>query len=303
MCRTKILSLASAALAFGIAHGSYAQQAGVSVGAQAAGDGFFEGINVGFGAAGRNGFFNNGGAAMPQFGGFNQGAGAGFGFGLNFPGGNGFVGIGGAQGSTRSISSGAASLTMMDGVPGSIAAVTQVPFVIGFTPVVGGLGGGIGGGAAGGIGGFGPGGQFGPMASQQASQGPSLLGERLDRIQQAGGLKSGGSGSLPSAAIPHDKLTVNRDDPAIAKLAAAQQSSAGQPAASIAQIRKQQSADDKAQSQEIQSLLDQGQKAQAAGKPRVARIFYQQAISRASGPLKEQAEAALRSLGDATGSR
>src|SRR5262245_58948224 len=189
MSRIKVLSLASAVCVFGIAHCTSAQQAGVGAGAQAAGDSFFEGINVGLGAAGRNGFFNNGGAVMPQFGGFNQAAGAGFGFGLNFPGGNGFIGIGGAQGSTRTISSGAASLTMMDGVPGSIAAVTQVPFVIGFTPVVGGLGRGIGGAAVGGVGGFGPGGQFGPTAMQQVSQGPSLLDERLDRIQQ-GGLKS-----------------------------------------------------------------------------------------------------------------
>src|SRR5262249_12012024 len=82
------------------------------------------------------------------------------------PGINGFAGLSASQGSTRTFSSGAASLTMMDGVPGSIAAVTQVPFVIGFTPVVGGLGGGIGGGGVGGIGGFGPGGQLGPAAWQ-----------------------------------------------------------------------------------------------------------------------------------------
>jgi len=302
MCRTKLISLASA-FVLGVAHFASAQQANVGVSAQGAGDSFFEGINVGFGAAGRNWFFNNGGAAMPQFGGFNQAAGAGFGFGLNFPGGNGFFGITGAQGSTRSISSGAASLTMMDGVPGSIAAVTQVPFVIGFTPVVGGLGGGIGGGAVGGVGGFGPGGQFGPTAMQQISQGPSLLDERLNRIQQTGGLKSGGSSGSSSAIASHHEPIANRDDSTTAKLAAARQSSAGQPAASIAQIRKQQSADDTAHSQEIQSLLDQGQKAQAAGKLRVARIFYQQAASRASGPLKEQAEAALRSLGDTAGSR
>jgi len=290
MCRTKVLSLASA-FVFAIAHGACAQQAGVGVGAQGAGDNFFEGINVGFG-----------GAAMPQFGGFNPAAGAGLGFGLNFPGGNGFIGIGGAQGSTRSITSGAASLTMMDGVPGSIAAVTQVPFVIGFTPVVGGLGGGIGGGAVGGVGGFGPGGQFGPMASQQVSQGPSLLDERLDRIKQ-GGLKSAGSGGSPSAIASQREPNANRDDSTATNLAAARQSSAGRPAPSIAQIRNQQSTDDKAQSQEIQSLLDQGKKAQAAGKPRVARIFYQQAANRANGPLKEQAEAALRSLGDTGASR
>jgi hypothetical protein len=177
-----------------------------------------------------------------------------------------------------------------------------VPFVIGITPVVGGLDGGIGGAAVGGVGGFGPGGQFGPTATQQVSQGPSLLDERLNRIQQTGGLKSGGSGSQ-SAIISHREPIANRDDSTATKLAAARQSSAGQPATSIAQIRKQQSADDNAKTQEIQSLLDQGQKAQAAGKPRVARIFYQQASSRASGPLKEQAEAALHSLGDTASSR
>jgi hypothetical protein len=282
MDRIKLLSIATAfVLASGFLRPADAQQAGVGVGLQGAGDSFFQGAG---------------------FGGFNQPAGANFGFGLNFPGGNGFLGLSGVQGSTRTISSGGASLTMMDGVPGSIAAVTQVPFVIGFTPVVGGLGGGIGGGAIGGVGGFGPGGQFGPTAVQQAF-GPSLLNERLDRIQQTGGVKSGGSGGLPSATVSHSEPTVNRDDSTTAKLAAARQSSAGQPAASIAQIRKQQSSDDKAQSQEIQSLLDQGQKAQAAGKPQVARIYYQQAASRASGPLKQQAEAALRSLGDTAGAR
>jgi hypothetical protein len=302
MCCTNLISLASA-FVLGVAHFAFAQQASVGLPAQGAGDSFFEGGGVGFAAAGRNWFLNNGGAAMPQFGGFNQGAGGGFGFGLNFPGGNGFFGIGGAQGSTRSISSGAASLTMMDGVPGSIAAVTQVPFVIGITPVVGGLGGGIGGAAVGGIGGFGPGGQFGPTAMQQVSQGPSLLDERLNRIQQAGGLKSGGSVGLPSAVISHNGPIAGSDDSTTAKLAGARQSSAGQPAASIADIRKQQSADDNAKTQDIQSLLNQGQKAQAAGKPRVARIFYQQAANRATGSLKEQAEAALRSLGDTSSSR
>jgi hypothetical protein len=128
------------------------------------------------------------------------------------------------------------------------------------------------------------------------------LDERLDRIRQTGGIKSGGSDGASSLVSPGEQAA-SHDDSNLAKVAAARQSSAGQPAASIAQIRKQQLADSQAATKEIQSLLEQGQKAQAAGKPRVARIYYEQAARRASGELKEQAEAALRSLGDSGNSR
>ena len=41
------------------------------------------------------------------------------------------------------------------------------------------------------------------VGMQQISQGPSLLDERLNRIQQTGGLKSGGSSGSSSAIASH----------------------------------------------------------------------------------------------------
>lgn len=287
-----------------------AQQVTVGTTMNGVSDGFFEGVGVGFGASGKNWFFNNGGGVAPPFGGLDSGAGANFGFGFGFPGGNGFFNVGAAQGSSRGLSSTSASVTTIDGGQGYIAAVTQQPFVIGIVPVVGGTGAPI----IGGFGGMG-GGQFGVVGPQAIGPSQTALEEKLARIQdgalQYSALPYGAGGNSTAAAskpaqaalqpVNHDVLAAN--DPTAAKLAAAKQSSAGNPSASIAVIRQQQLDEEEAAAKETESLLDQGRKAQASGKIALARIYYQQANRRATGTLKQQVQEALHSLGDQPNTR
>jgi hypothetical protein len=242
----------------------YAQQTTVTTPMQGASDGFFENI----------------------------GGGAGLGFGFKLPGGSGFVNAAAAQGSSRSLSSMAPSVTVMNGGQGFFADVTQQPFVLGVVPVVGGWSPMIGA-------------QYGLDQSNASppSKGPTMLDERLSRIRESGGFKF--SPGRYSATDQTQRMDDNRaaNDAAGAKPAMASRSSAEQPAASIAQIRQQQNETDDATVREIRDLLEQGRSAQAAGKLGVARIYYQQALKRASGDLKDEVQAALRSLGDSKRSR
>jgi hypothetical protein len=80
------------------------------------------------------------------------------------------------------------------------------------------------------------------------------------------------------------------------QLAAARQDPAGQPAASIAEIRAQQAAEERAAVNELQAILAQAKEAQSLGKPNVARIYYQQLSRRAHGELKQEALDALKEL-------
>ncbi len=289
--------LASAVLIAAWSAPTSAQQTTVTAPMHGVNDGFFEGVGVGFNASGRNWFFNGIGPAPAPFGNANPGAGANLGFGFGFPGGNAQFNFGAGQGSSTGFSSVSPSVTSIDGTTGYIANVTQIPFVIGLVPVVGGVGGGVGGGLNG------VAGQFGPSAIPPIAQSPSLLDERLARLN--GGelqlARHGGGGGAPAVAkinppAKHEAVAAN--DPAAIKLAQAQQSTAGTPATSIAALREQQRAEDEAAAAEIRTLLDEGRAAQAAGKIGAARLDYRQAAQRASGDLKREAEEALRSLGD-----
>ncbi len=66
---------------------------------------------------------------------------------------------------------------------------------------------------------------------------------------------------------------------------------------SIAAMRAQQSAEDSAQQAEAARLLEQAREVEAAGKPGVAKIYYQMAARRATGALKNEALAELQRLG------
>ena len=101
-------------------------------------DSFYEyiGTSWGFAQSGRNGgfFFNNGGfGPPPPFGGY-DGSGSTFGFG-----GKGFrFNMIAAQGSSRSYTATAPSVTMIPGTYGSVQQMGFRPFVTGIVPIVGG---------------------------------------------------------------------------------------------------------------------------------------------------------------------
>jgi hypothetical protein len=66
---------------------------------------------------------------------------------------------------------------------------------------------------------------------------------------------------------------------------------------SVATMRAQQAAEDSALQAEAAQLLAQAREVEAAGKPGVAKIYYQMAARRATGSLKNEALAELQRLG------
>ena len=103
------------------------------------GSNYFESNTMGWSLQGRNWFanFGDGGPLLPPLGGATGGGGLSGGVGFAGGGVRGTLGFNFAQGSSQSINSTTASVTTMDGYPGSISAGVVRPFVVGFTPVVG----------------------------------------------------------------------------------------------------------------------------------------------------------------------
>ncbi len=262
------------------------------------GDSFFEKVGVGFGfsipAPGGNiNFTNVGGVATPLGLGNNAG-GASFGSAVKTPLGTAFFGLSAAQGSAdSSMVSQGGSLTVINGGTGFVSDTSQRPFVTSVIPVVGDNDAGPGDGVE--I-------VSSPLSAFNAN--PSVLGERLGRLNS--GDKGGPRGGAPRVAVPNlmgraSSLSTARGpapaaDPFQRKLAAAAGNSAGQPAASVSEIRAQLAAEDAAALAEWKDALDRAQQALDAGKPNVARNYYQQVIRHASGPLKQQAIDGLRAI-------
>lgn len=116
-----------------------AQMIHTGVPLESARSGYFEQSGVQWSLRGPNFFANSGGGVVPPFGSSGQGFGSGAGVGFGLGGGiGGSINFNMAQGSSRSISSGSASVTTLDGYPGSISSQTIRPFVTGVTPVIGG---------------------------------------------------------------------------------------------------------------------------------------------------------------------
>src|SRR5262245_12837964 len=142
---------------------AFGQQVNVGTPFNAAGSSFFEQIGVGWGIRG-NGWFANfpGPAPAPPFGGFDPNAGANFGF----AGPNGFLNFTAGQGANTTFTGQAPSVTVMNGATGFFSDTVQRPFVTGLIPVVGGF-------------------PVAPPLGPVSSPGPSVLDERLQRLQAA----------------------------------------------------------------------------------------------------------------------
>ena len=65
---------------------------------------------------------------------------------------------------------------------------------------------------------------------------------------------------------------------------------------SLAEIRRQQAAEDAVAEAEVRQIIDQGRAYEAAGKPGLAKIQYRMAARRAKGELQQQALANLQRL-------
>ncbi len=280
---------------------------------QSGGDGFFENVGVGFGfnipgasaTGGRSaivgltpqGAFNPGrinfgqggaGAALPPFGGFTPGNGSSFGFTINSGRGSATFGLTADQGSSRSLVSQSASVTVMNGGTGFISDSSLRPFVTGVVPVVGGFAGTAE-----------PQFTMPGVAPPVSGFGSSALGERLQRLGETPGPRSGGA----AAATSHrgeDQAAAAPADPITRDLVTARQSSAGRPSAGVAEIRAEQAAADEAAEAELRQILARADEAMSLGKPNVARIYYQQLARKATGSLKQQALDGLKATDSKT---
>jgi hypothetical protein len=208
------------------------------------------------------------------------------------------------QGSNRSHTVTAPTIVIPNGGSGYLFSGSMVPFVTGVIPVVGNA----------------PMGPMMPVVPQaQMPQAQSLvspLAERVARLQQeqqaaeqAAADAAPAAGLNPAPAVPaRDEAPLvlrggrNPDGPANSRPAtsgSAASSSANHGDISVAEIRRQQAQQDAARQEEIQVRIEKARGYEEAGKPGLAKIYYQQAASRADGELKRQLLDKLRSLGDA----
>lgn len=252
------VALAGAALVVFAAGTAEAQQTNVGAPFNSVGHSFYENIGVNWGARGPGWFFNfGGGGAAPPFGGFDPNGGANFGFGF----GNGNVGGGfnftAGQGANSTFVSQTPSVTIPNGGNGMFIDGTFRPFVTSVTPVVG----------------------------MTDNSDPSPLRERLRRLK-AGEVQVQSPGDEP------------KSEPAVGGGGGggARGSSAERGAPSVAALKAQAAAAQQSEDTELAALLEKAKGAEAAGKPSVARIYYQMAARRATGDQQREILTHLQSL-------
>jgi hypothetical protein len=281
----------------------YAQQVQLTSPLQTINDSFYEnfgfgGINMGRGGPGGGWFLNTGPASStpPPFGGYDPAADARFGMQFGGPFGLGFNMLAG-QGSTRSNTVTAPTIVIPNGGTGSIFSGSIRPFVTGVIPVVGNA----------------PYGPMMPMMPMAPQPSISPLAQRVAQLQQQQAATQAAAGAAPALAPAVPPALPARDaDPLVIKggqveaqadrpaaPAAASDSTANHGDLSVAEIRRQQAEQDSARLEEIQVRVEKAKGLEEAGKPGLAKIYYQQAATRADGELKKQLLEKIRSLGEA----
>jgi hypothetical protein len=292
--------------AFGQGPSAHAQQVQLTSPFQTINDSFYEnfgfgGINMGRSGPGGGWFFNTGPATStpPPFGRYDPAADARFGMQFGGPFGFGFNLLAG-QGSTRSNTVTAPTIVIPNGGSGYLFSGSIRPFVTGVIPVVGNA----------------PYGPMMPVVPQpQSSLNP--LADRLAQLQQqqAAGQAAANAAQPPAPGVPPAPALPARDEAplvvkgdqvganAAAKRPAVSASAPGSTAnhgdLSVAEIRRQQASQYAAQLEEVQVRIEKARGLEEAGKPGLAKIYYQQAATRADGELKKQLLEKIRSLGEA----
>ena len=297
-----IIAVVVAGLSIRAETGSHAQQVQLTSPYQTMSDSFYEnfgfgGINMGRSGPGGGWYFNTGpaGSTPPQFGGYDPGADARFGMRFGGPLGFGFNMLAG-QGSSRSNTVTAPTIVMPNGGSGSLFSGSIRPFVTGVVPIVGNA----------------PAVPMMPIAPQYSV---SPLAQRLAQLQQQPATQAGaGADRDPVPVAPPPRPAADDAGPLVIKGGQVQgDPEAGRPAAaaasgdstanhgdlSVAEIRRQQAAEEAARLEEIQVRIEKAKGLEEAGKPGQAKIYYQQAATRADGELKQQLLDKIRSLAEA----
>jgi hypothetical protein len=277
---------------FNTASSSFFERQGVNFGFNIRGGGNVVGIGPD-GQPTPNGdiqFRQNGfGATQPAFGGAQPGAGLQSGFAINGNGGSAFFGFDFSQGSNTTNVSQSPSVVVPNGGIGFMSDTTQRPFVISLIPVVG-------------NGGY-PLPVMSPFNLPYGAQGQLPRGgpSRLQHALSSGALDLSRRPTRRERETKEALNELNRarqraSNPVQNKIAAAARSSAGQPAASVAEIRRQQAAVAATQQNEALSYLSRGQQAERDGKSGVAKIYYKMGLRRASGDVKARLQSKIDTL-------
>lgn len=277
------------------------QQATIATPYHSVGDSFFENIGIGWGFRTKGIHVQFGGPtlAAPQFGGFDPGAGANLGFGFGRGGTAGFVNANAAQGSRRSLVSQTPSITVTDGVPGYLAVGSVRPFVISYVPVVGGF----------------------PtipavflpeppapiMPPSSSGVGADAVRDALHRVKEGRSAEPAVANEARGPAAPRvlepgpDRLPALAEpasppESLVRRLIAAQESSAGRPAPSVAEARRLRAAEEAAREAEAQVAFERGLAAQEAGNLGAAKVYFRMAARHAGEELRRQIRQRLETL-------
>ena len=210
------------------------------------------------------------------------------GFGLNF-----------GQGANQTAVTQTPSVTLMNGQQGFVSDTSQTPFVVSVVPVVGGF----------------------PIAPQQFQPNPGVDPNPLDmRMQQmlqaradaqaqaqdqqqpAGQARAAQPQKANNAAPQGKKQADPVPDPptpaeaAAQRLNAAQESTAGRPAPSVAEAKRLHQQEVAAGDGEMAALMVRARALEEDGQPNVAKIYYQRIVKHATGELQQQATTRLYEL-------
>lgn len=274
-------------------------------------DSFYENFGIGLSpierTGRRGGWFFSGTQANstpPPFGGYDPAADARFGFRIGQFGISGVAG----QGSNRSHVMEAPTIVIPHGGSGSIFSGSIRPFVTGVVPVVGNA-------------------PMGPMVPMPMPVMTSPLAERLERLggsEQALAAQAAefaaearaarnqaardrlvrpDAAQAPPERRSEDAPLVIRggrweDSPTAASrgLGGGANSTADHGDLSLRELRQQQAQQQAAREYEALVLVEKGRGKEAEGELGLAKIYYQQALSRADEGLKKQIEAKIRSM-------
>jgi hypothetical protein len=293
-----------AAVALVSAHTGWAQQVQVTTPFHSLNDSYYENFGIGLSPMGRMG--NRGGwffsgtpanSTPPQFGGYDPSADATFGFRIGQFGLNAIAG----QGSNRSHVMEAPTVVIPNGGSGGIFSGSQRPFVMGVIPIVGNA-------------------PMAPMIPVNAPMTTSPLAERIERMRQAeeqmaaraveaaarDDVEMAAAFQAPPARPTEDDAplvirggrVLDSDTTRSGGSIAPAGSTANRGDLSLQEIQQQQSQRDAALEYEVAVLVEKARGKEAEGKPGLAKIYYQQAASRADGQLKQEIEARIRALSE-----
>jgi len=268
-----------------------AQQATIGTPFRSNRDSFFENNSINWSGNYRGVTFSYGGGALarPQFGSPDNNAGLTANFG--FAGKNGQINFATnfSQGYRQASTTQTPSVTIMNGQTGYMSDTSQTPYVISVVPVVGAF----------------------PVSPQQLQQISGIEPSGVDPLVQAmmqahADAQAGGQGQAGGAAPPQQRpkmKLMNVPDPipgpgeaAEQRLNAAQASTAGRPALSVAEARQLHQQEQSAANGEMAALMERALALEEDGKPNVAKVYYQRIAKHASGELQQQARTRLYEL-------